>query len=207
MYVKIMKIKGVDVYKGLWVFVAAFLLFGCSSKKEQALMQNYKEKKTYFKTLQKTERILLSENKITKTLLTATYLHNKNAKMSDKSDESFIVGLYFEDKEVGPLSEIFGLRDKADITKMTTRKDENIITEYYTLTLNGKKAISIEKLALTDARLTGLTFITKWSTYALVKFEHENKKRLKMVFETPLSGKGTVYFSKVAKYVFMKKVF
>jgi len=212
MYVKILKIKGVNVYKGLWGFMVVFMLFGCSSKKEKALMQDYNEKKTYFKTLQKTEKIILSENNITKTVLTATYLYDKNAKKRDRKNESFIVGLYFEDKEVGALSEIYGIRKMDDNTskktkaKVISKKDKKIITEY-ALKLNGKKAISIEELDVNDERLKGITLVTKWSTYALVQFKYEKNKHLEMVFESPLYGRGRASFSKVAKFVFMKRVF
>ena len=175
-------------------------------------MQDYNQKKTYFKTLQKTEKIILSENNITKVVLTATYLYDKNAKKRDRKNESFIVGLYFEDEEVGDLSEIYGIRKIDDNTskkpkaKVISKKDKKIITEY-ALKLNGKKAISIEKLDLNDERLKGITLVTKWSTYALVQFKYEKKKQLKMVFESPLYGRGRASFSKVAKYVFMKKAF
>ena len=238
MYVKILKVKGEGMYRGLWGFMIFLLFFGCSSKKEKALMQDYNEKKTYFKTLQKTEKIILSENNITKVVLTATYLYNKNAKKSAKKNESFIVGLYFEDEEVGALSEIYGIgemdentskKTKADEevgalseiygirkmddntskkTKVTviSKKDKKIITEY-ALKLNGNKAISIEKLDLNDERLKGITLVTKWSTYALVQFKYEKNKHLEMVFESPLYGRGRASFSKVAKFVFMKRVF
>jgi len=84
--------------------------------------------------------------------------------------------------------------------------NRKIITEY-ALKLNGKKAISIEKLDVNDERLKGITLLTKWSTYALVQFKYEKSKHLKMVFESPLYGRGRASFSKVAKYVFMKKAF
>jgi len=212
MYVKILKVKGEGMHRGLWVFMIFLLFFGCSSKKEKSLMQDYNQKKTYFKTLQKTEKIILSENNITKVVLTATYLYDKNAKKRDRKNESFIVGLYFEDEEVGSLSEIYGIRkmgyntSKKPKAKVISKKDKKIITEY-ALKLNGKKAISIEKLDLNDERLKGITLVTKWSTYALVQFKYEKKKHLKMVFESPLYGRGRVSCSKVAKYVFMKKAF
>ena len=212
MYVKILKVKGEGMYRGLWGFMIFLLFFGCSSKKEKSLMQDYNQKKTYFKTLQKTEKIILSENNITKVVLTATYLYDKNAKKRDRKNESFIVGLYFEDEEVGSLSEIYGIRKKGDNrskknkAKVISKKDKKIITEY-ALKLNGKKAISIEKLDVNDERLKGITLLTKWSTYALVQFKYEKSKHLKMVFESPLYGRGRASFSKVAKYVFMKKAF
>jgi len=209
MYVKILKVKGEDMYKGLWGFMIFLLFFGCSSKKEKLLMQNYNQKKTYFKKLQKTEKILLSENNITKTVLTATYLYDRNTRVSDKDYESFIIGLYREDNEVGTLDKIFGLQNIDNNTSKENKTNESNETAIskYTLTVNGKKAISIKRLDASDARLKNLSFVTEWTTYALVKFKHEKSKHLKMVFKSPIYGKGTIYFSKVAKYIFMKKAF
>ena len=175
-------------------------------------MKDYKEKKIYFNTLQKTETMLLVENNITKKVLTATYLRDKNARISDKNNEVFIVGLYFEGEEIGELSDIFEIRSISENNKIKTKivqNDENNKTsiEKYTLKLNGKSPISVEKLPLSDPRLIGLTLISEWSTYALVTFKHEKNTRLTMTFKSPQHGSASANFSKVAKYIFTKTAF
>jgi len=218
------------------VLLSIVLLIGCSSKEEKALMKEYKNKKTYFKMLQKTEKILLSDNNTTKAVLTATYLRAPHEKLSNKKDETFIIGLYLEDEEINDIKEVFGLRDKneTNTTKLKVEMEtvENIFdsnethiinatiddvknnneamirtTNSYTLMLNGKKAIYIEKLNDDDPRLKKLSLISEWSTYALVKFEHVSGKQFQLIFDSAWYGKGILAFSKVAKYVTTKKSF
>ncbi len=165
-------------------FIAIVLLLGCVSKKEEALMQVYSEKTHYHKQLQKTEKIQLYQDNVTKAMLTATYLYTPNFENDDIRDEVFIVGLYLEDKTSGHLN-----------------AEEN------TLTLNGKTAKEIKVLSLDDERLKDISFVTPWSSYYLVTFSHETNKKITLVFESKLYGKGELHFAKVAKYVLSKEAF
>ena len=79
-------------------FIALALLFGCTSKKEEELMQAYHDKVNYHKLLQKTEKTQLYENNVTKVMLTATYLYTPNYEKNDTRDEVFIVGIHLEDE-------------------------------------------------------------------------------------------------------------
>lgn len=193
-----------------------------------------KSHRTYYKTLQKTEKVLLSENNITKAILTATYLYvpTLHSKKSD-ANETFIIGLYLEEQEVDSLGDIFDLYSKKDentsqekdvventhdsnatqiidinLTKQDNMEDgdTNITSKSgYQITLNGKKPLAIKKLKADDSRLKHLSFVTEWNTYALVTFKHVKGVHLKLLFESTQYGKGVLYFSKVAKYVFSKK--
>lgn len=165
-------------------FIAIALLLGCTSKQEADLMQAYNEKVNYHKQLQKTEKTQLYQDNVTKAMLTATYLYTPNFENSDTRDEVFIVGLYLEDKASGKIN-----------------------GEGNTLTLNGKKAKEIKSLSLDDERLKDLPFVTPWSSYYLVTFPHESNKKITLVFNSDLYGKGKLYFAKVAKYVLTKEAF
>lgn len=164
------------------LFIAMALLLGCTSQKEADLMQAYSEKMNYHKQLQKTEKIQLYQDNITKAMLTATYLYTPNFENNDTRDEVFIVGLYLEDKASGYLN-----------------------GEGNTLTLNGKTAKEIKALSLDDERLKDISFVTPWSSYYLVTFSHESNKKITLVFESELYGKGELHFAKVAKYVLNKE--
>lgn len=164
--------------------IAIALLLGCTSKQETDLMQGYSEKVNYHKQLQKTEKTQLYQDNVTKAMLTATYLYTPIFDNNDTRDEVFIVGLYLEDKASGQLN-----------------------SEGNTLTLNGKKAKEIKALNLDDERLKELSFITPWSSYYLVTFPHESNKKITLVFESKLYGKGELHFAKVAKYVLNKEAF
>jgi len=117
----------VQVLKSGLVVIGAVFLIGCTTKKEDALMQSYQQKVDYHKQLQKTEKIQLFENNATKAVLTATYLYAPNFEKYDRRDEQFIVGVHLEDETVvdtKDIIEIFGIRDSDDIKKMRDKSKQ-----------------------------------------------------------------------------------
>lgn len=164
--------------RGMIVLIGIVLLLGCTSKEETALMESYTQKIHYHKKLQKTEKIQLYENNVTKIMLTATYLYTRTTDKNDTRDEPFIVGIHVEDET-----------------------DEDL---KYSLLLNGKEAKTIQELNVNDPRLKELSFISEWGDYYLVTFPHIESKKVTLVFESEKYGKGTLHFAKVAKYVLTK---
>jgi hypothetical protein len=161
------------------------LLTGCTSKEQKLLMQVYDKEKNYHMKLQKTEKIQLYNSHVTKALLTATYLFEKNMDKNDTRDEVFIVGLYVEDDE----------------------ENNYFNNKKYILTLNGKTPKSIKLLKENDPLLKDISFVSEWSQFYLVVFPHISSKSFKLIFESSIYGKGELNFAKVAKYVLTKKVF
>jgi hypothetical protein len=112
------------------LLIAIGFLVGCTTSKEDALIQSYQQKVDYHKQLQKTEKIQLFENNVTKAVLTATYLYTPNFKKHDQRDEQFIVGVHLEDEtviereEIIEIIEIFGIRDTDDIKKMRDKQEK-----------------------------------------------------------------------------------
>ena len=168
------------------------LFVGCSSKKEQALLDSYKQNIKYHKFLQKTEKAELSDGNTSVAILTATYMYTPNFDKKDKRKEVFIVGVQFEDSEVSTLN-----FDKKSVS-------DNI--NEYILTLKGKKATKVVRLNENDKRLKGISFITDWGEYYEVTFPHTGK-RFSLVFENKKYGKVILNFAKVAKFVYTKKGF
>ncbi|PHS38337.1 MAG: hypothetical protein COB07_08585 [Sulfurovum sp.] len=166
------------------LFIGIVLLLGCTSKKEQELMQAYHDKINYHKLLQKTEKTQLYENNVTKVMLTATYLYTPNYEKNDTRDEVFIVGIHLEDEE-------------------SVYTD----TQEYNLTLNNKSVKEIKSLALDDVRLKDVSFVSEWGSYYLVTFPHVSSKKLTLVLDSEEYGKGILHFAKVAKYVLSKETF
>jgi hypothetical protein len=163
------------------VLTGIVLLHGCTSKEETALMASYTDKIKYHKKLQKTEKIQLYENNVTKVMVTATYLFTRTVDKNDTRDESFIVGIHVDDEAA-----------------------ENVS---YSLLLNGKAAKDIKELSVDDERLKELSFISQWGEYYLVTFPHVNSKKVTLVFQSERYGKGVLHFAKVAKYVLTKQAF
>ena len=169
--------------KIMTVAITFALLVGCSSKEQIALMEEYEKEKNYHTQLQKTEKIQLYDGEITKLMLTATYLFDENSD-NNKSNEVFIVGIYFEEEEN------FSLKDKND-----------------SLTLNNISPKSINVLKESDPLLKNISFVSEWSQFYQVTFPHTSSKSFKLVFKNDIYGKGELHFAKVAKFVLSKKAF
>ena len=181
-------IKGVCMLRLFLGLLAIALFVGCSSKEEQSLMNSYAQKTQYHKHLQYTEKAELFEGEDSKVVVTATYLFTPNFKKKDKRPEKFIIGVTFDDPDASRLS--------------FTKGNAN-----YTLTLNNKSAKKVEKLALNDKRLKGISFVTEWGEYYEVTFPHVNGKRFALVLKHPKYGSKALHFAKVAKFVYTKKGF
>lgn len=160
------------------------LLTGCTSKEEKALMQVYEKNKTYHKLLQKTEKIQLYQDKVSKVLLTATYLTSPAKEKQVRKDEVFVVGFYAEGEE-----------------------QEGLGGENFSLTLDGKSAKSMKVLDKKSKYLKNISFNSEWNQYYLLHFPYTSKKSFKLILESKAYGKGILHFSKVAKYVLTKKGF
>ncbi len=72
----------------------------------------------------------------------------------------------------------------------------------YSLTLEGKKPISIKKLDKDDPLRYEMPMVDNWSTYYKVKFPATDKKEFKLIFENDRFGKDELFFSKNAKELF-----
>jgi len=108
------------------LLIAIGFLVGCTTSKEAALIQSYQKKVDYHKQLQKTEKIQLFENNVTKAVLTATYLYTPNFKKFDQRDEEFIIGVHLEEEteiDMKDIIEIFGIRDTVNIKKMRDEQE------------------------------------------------------------------------------------
>ena len=167
--------------KGMTSILVLFLLSACTSKEEKVLMHVYEKNKIYHQKLQKTEKVQLKENGITKVVLTGTYLYKPSKKKIDKSDEVFIIGIYAEDSDVQSLTQ-----------------------DGFSLTLEGKAAKEIKLLSKNDPLLKDISFVSDWSQFYLVHFPHTAKKSFRLIFKSDTYGKGILHFAKVAKYVLHK---
>jgi len=151
-------------------------LLGCSSKEALVLQKSYKEQISYYKALQKTEKIQLYQDNETKIMFTATYLYKPSLE-NNNSLENFIIGVHYEDNS----------------------------TKDYSLSLNGQKALKTQILAYTDKRLKDISFVSEWGEYSLVSFPHNEAKKEILTIQSPSYGTASLYFSKVAKYIFENK--
>ena len=167
--------------KSMTSILVLFLLSACTSKEEKALTQVYEKNKTYHYKLQKTEKVQLKDNGITKVVLTGTYLYKPSKKKIDNRDEVFIIGMYAEDNE-----------------------EQSFTQDGFSLTLEGKAAKKIKLLPKDDPALKNISFVSDWSQFYLVHFPHTSKKSFRLIFKSDKYGNGILHFAKVAKYVLHK---
>ncbi|HEY9189770.1 MAG TPA: hypothetical protein VIM88_02795 [Sulfurovum sp.] len=170
--------------RSITALIAIVLLLGCTSKEESALLHAYDEKTGYHKKLQKTEKLQLYQDGMTKGLLTATYLYTQNFDKNDRRDEVFIVGMHASEEAPIGLTEIGSA-----------------------LALNGQAAKEILPLAEEDERLKEVSLVTEWGRYYLVTFPHVESQSVTLVFKHKAYGEGMLHFAKVAKYVLKKEIF
>lgn len=168
--------------KSIWLIMLLLLTVGCSTKDKNTLFDRFDKEKSYYKNLQRTEKIqLYDENNTTKALVVATYLAPKSYKAKDRSKEVFIVGVYLEE----------GWEDQPGST--------------YTLKLDGQKPLKVEPLSHSDQLLKNKVLVTEWSSYYKITFPHSSNKSMMLTFESQKYGKGQLHFAKVAKYMLEKE--
>jgi len=162
-----------------WFFLILILFFtvGCTSDKDNDLLEKFTTKLDYHKKLKQTEKVQLYENNVTKAMLTATYLYTSSFENNDTRDETFIIGVHLEDEAISSISQ-YG----------------------YSLTLKGSTPHKIKSLDHDSIHLKYSSFITEWGSYYLVTFPHTSEKSFDLVFQNARYGKGVLHFAKIAKY-------
>jgi hypothetical protein len=177
--------------KLLLAMIGIYLLLGCSSTREDSLLASHQEKIEYHKNLQEIETASLKRGEKRVAMLMATYIFRPSIDKNNTRDEVFILSASFEDEN----------------STLKFTHNENDRNEDYILTLNGKEAVKVMRLESDDMRLKDLSFVTEWTDYYEVVFQHRNAKQLNLKFENNLYGKAFLHFSKVAKFVHSKKIF
>lgn len=168
---------------GIGSIICLLLLSGCGNGERLALKDKIDKEKTYYKNLQKSEKIQFYEGNVTKALFTATYLFRQSIDKNDERDEKFIIGMFTDEES----SEVLG-------------KD-------YLVTLDGMSPLSIQPLDEHSEYLKEIPVVTEWTSYYLVRFPHISKKNFYLTFISDAYGQKQMHFAKVAKYVISKKAY
>jgi hypothetical protein len=173
--------------------VSVALLVGCSSKEEQALVKSYKKNMAYNKHLQQTEKVELTDsNDTVMAIVTATYMYTPNFEKNDTRNETFIVGVTFEEPDYSSM--------------VFTNKTINS-ADTYSLTMQGKNALHSRSLSPNDKKLKGISFVTQWGKYYEVTYPHIESKQLSLTLKNSIYGNRKLNFAKVAKFVYTQKGF
>ncbi len=182
------------MYKNILLLTSAFLIVGCSSKKEECGKQDisdfeqlFTKDEIYHSSLVNTQKAQLMASFETKAVLTATYLNpvfserncHKRFKNKMEDAEYFFVGIYITNSE------------KHEFNK-----------KGYSLTLNGLEPIEIIELERDDPLRYEMPMVDNWSTYYKVKFKKTAKKNFSLIFENDRFGRDILNYSKAEKPLF-----
>jgi len=167
--------------KPLLFILTILFLTGCHNK----TIDRFKTHKATFAALQQTKKIALLKEGEVDTLISATYLLEKQslaygAKNSNKGiDERFVVGIFFSDANA-------------------TLEDLNI-------TLNNQSPITIKKVESSDKCMLTIPMLNSWSNYYLIAFNPINQNTVELAFEKKGVEKKNKKFHKVARYLLEPK--
>ncbi len=176
------------MHKKILLLSSLLIISGCSTieKNSNNVSQLFTKDDIYHISLINTHKGQLIASLETKALLTATYLNPvythdncKNFCMNVEGGEYFFVGVF-----------------------ISNSKSHRFNKKGYSLTLEGKKPISIKKLDKDDPLRYEMPMVDNWSTYYKVKFPATDKKEFKLIFENDRFGKDELFFSKNAKELF-----
>ena len=171
------------MYKKILLLSSALLFSSCSIKENSNLAQLFKKDDIYHISLLNTKKAQLIASLETKALLTATYLNPVfeyiDSENINRREEYFFVGVYITDSE-----------------------EHEFNTKGYSLKLNGKKPLGIQKLKKDDPLRYQMPMINNWSTYYKVKFPKVKGNDLNLTFENDRFGKDTLTYSKKEKPLF-----
>lgn len=197
------------IIKLLTLAITIILFLGCSSKKEQDLLNSYKNKVEYHKNLQQTESAELKIGEDRGAMITATYMFKPCLDKNDTRNEVFIVAIEFEDEysRMNFQKKSVSASSVSLVDTNNTEQNTTKIFEEYILTLQGKKALKVERINFKDKRLKNLSFITEWGHYYQVTYKNTKSKRFTLKFANHKYGNTYLKFSKVAKFVYSKKGF
>jgi hypothetical protein len=182
------------MYKNILLLTSAFLIAGCSAKKEECDVrersdfgQLFTKDDIYHNSLVNTQKAQLMASFETKALLTATYLNpvfeERNCKKrftnKMKDAEYFFVGVYISNSEKHEFN-----------------------TKGYSLTLNGEEPIEIKELEKGNSLRYEMPMVDNWSTYYKVKFKKSLKNDFTLIFGNDRFGKDILNYSKGEKPLF-----
>ncbi len=157
-----------------WIAISALLAFsGCSQKGAFDLFKMDEAHERAVEQLRSDSIVLSLE---TKAIFSSLYL-NKMDPVQYKDGEYFIVSVYFE-------------KDNRTI------KVRELETNGYELSLNGKKATTIEPLDEKDPRRSLMPIQNNWNRYYFIRFDSVRETSLALQLENNQTGKVVLSYQK-----------
>ncbi len=194
---------------GVLSLIILSLFGGCSSKSENSMKRAFHKNMAKQSSLQKSEKIKISQNREVKVALTATYLNAKESLLDeDKSiHEKFIVGIYQS-------ADIYAIGFSSNEQNLTLnveypKTDKELTRDEERVRRAGYNALPIvsRELAHSDPILSKIPLVNSWTHYYLLEFPHTTKDKFSLIFQNRQLGsaKYSLNFAKGAKYLYFNK--
>ena len=125
------------------------------------------------KSVQYTKKADIVKDKEVDVIFVATYLNKVDKEKFGLNEDSFLVSLYFSNKD-----------------------SQDIFENGYSLTLNNTAVIFSEKIEKNDERFKSLMLKNSWGTTYFVKFNPQNSSSLSLSLKNDTSNKVQLNFEK-----------
>ena len=159
------------MYKILFLLFISLFFVSCGEKNNA--FRYFEKDDMEIKSVQYTKKADIVKDKEVDVIFVATYLNKVDKEKFGLNEDSFLVSLYFSNKDSQEISE-----------------------NGYSLTLNNTAVIFSEKIEKNDERFKSLMLKNSWGTTYFVKFNPQNSSNLSLSLKDDTSNKAHLNFEK-----------
>lgn len=159
------------MYKILFLLFISLFFVSCGEKNNA--FRYFEKDDMEIKSVQYTKKADIVKDKEVDVIFVATYLNKVDKEKFGLNEDSFLVSLYFSNKDSQEISE-----------------------NGYSLTLNNTAVIFSEKIEKNDERFKSLMLKNSWGTTYFVKFNPQNSSNLSLSLKDDTSNKAQLNFEK-----------
>lgn len=159
------------MYKILFLLFISLFFVSCGEKNNA--FRYFEKDDMEIKSVQYTKKADIVKDKEVDVIFVATYLNKVDKEKFGLNEDSFLVSLYFSNKD-----------------------SQDIFENGYSLTLNNTAVIFSEKIEKNDERFKSLMLKNSWGTTYFVKFNPQNSSNLSLSLKNDTSNKAQLNFEK-----------
>lgn len=159
------------MYKILFLLFISLFFVSCGEKNNA--FRYFEKDDMEIKSVQYTKKADIVKDKEVDVIFVATYLNKVDKEKFGLNEDSFLVSLYFSNKD-----------------------SQDIFENGYSLTLNNTAVIFSEKIEKNDERFKSLMLKNSWGTTYFVKFNPQNSSNLSLSLKDDTSNKAQLNFEK-----------
>ena len=159
------------MYKIFFLLFISLFFVSCGEKNNA--FRYFEKDDMEIKSVQYTKKADIVKDKEVDVIFVATYLNKVDKEKFGLNEDSFLVSLYFSNKD-----------------------SPDIFENGYSLTLNNTSVVFSEKIEKNDERFKSLILKNSWGTTYFVKFNPQNSSNLSLSLKDDTSNKAQLNFEK-----------